>query len=319
MKLVLSISGGGIRGIIPAIILSDIEKRVGKPISKCFDLIAGTSTGGIIAALLSVSENNKPKYSASQVVELYKQFGTQVFKKNLFRTLITLNGLISTKYSCKPLENLLKSYLGKATLSNTTTNLLIPAYQISNIPYPHFFKTSNAKLQSSNKLSNPKLWQCARATSAANGYFKPFKLDNNHTFLDGGLFANNPAMCAYAQAKSNYGNREKIVIVSIETGENLVGYSYEKIRNWGILQWAIPFFKQTSISSSATIDYMLRTLSQNGDKYYCVQTDLDKQSLRMDDASTENIERLEIAAKHSLVNNSKVISDIINIITYRSL
>ena len=81
MKLILSISGGGIRGIIPAIILSHIEKHVGKPISKCFDLIAGTSTGGIIATLLSVPENNKPKYSASQVVELYKQFGTQVFKK----------------------------------------------------------------------------------------------------------------------------------------------------------------------------------------------------------------------------------------------
>lgn len=62
--------------------------------------------------------------------------------------------------------------------------------------------------------------------------------------MDGGLFANNPAMCAYAQAKNLYGEQEKITLVSIETGENLVGYQYDKIRNWGFIQWAEPFLNK---------------------------------------------------------------------------
>lgn len=315
LKLVLSISGGGIRGIIPAIILAEIEKYAKKPIANCFDLIAGTSTGGIIAALLSTPDNNnKSKYSASQVVEMYKRFGKKVFKQNIFRKMLTLNGLLGTKYSSKPLENLLKTYFEKINLSQCLTNLLIPAYQITNKPYPYFFKTTNAK-NSTQKLDNPYLWECVRATSAANSYFKPYKLDNNHTFLDGGLFANTPTMCAYAQAKNTYGDREQIVIISIETGEDLIGYSYEQIKNWGMLQWALPFFKQTSISSAETIDYMLRTFATNGDKYFRLQSSIDKNSLKMDDISDNNIIRLEEIAKQTIKNNRKIIDNIVSIIS----
>lgn len=315
MKLILSISGGGIRGLIPAMILSNIEQQVGKPIASCFDLISGTSTGGIIACMLSVpGKNNKPKYSVQQVVEMYKQFGKEVFSRGTLRKMVTLNGLISTKYSCRHLEALLKQYLGEIYLSQTVTNLLIPTYQITGRPYPYFFKTLHAK-SSKLRVENPYLWECARATSAANGYFKPYRMDSNHTFLDGGVFANNPAMCAYAQAKNTYGTKEQIVIISVETGENLIGYNYNKIRNWGMIQWALPFFKQTSISSSETIDYMLRTFAVNGDKYLRFQCSLDKKSLKMDDVSSANIIRLENAAKQTIKNDKEKINEIVKILT----
>ncbi len=314
MKFILSISGGGIRGIIPAVVLAELENITQKPIAKSFDLIAGTSTGGIIASMLAVpGKNQQPKYSAQKVVELYKDFGKTVFNQSFLRKLFSLNGLIGTKYSYKTLEKLLIEYLGNAYLSNTITNLLIPAYKIEKGVGPYFFKTLHAK-QTKSKIENPLLWKCARATSAANGYFEPYKLDEQHIFLDGGLFANNPAMCAYAQAKNLYGEQEKITLVSIETGENLVGYQYDKIRNWGFIQWAEPFFKQISSSASGAIDYMLRALTTRGDRYFRIQTDLDKKSLKMDDASDSNIQRLEMAAKRSIRKHYSELSEIANLI-----
>lgn len=313
MKLILSISGGGIRGLIPAIILAELEKRIGKPIADCFDLISGTSTGGIIACLLAAPDSKGAvKYTSSKIVELYKQFGKTAFYRNSFRKVLSLGGLLSTKYSTKPLAKLLHEYFGKLKLSQTKTNLLIPTYQISNTPAPYFFKTRYAK-QPENIIDNPYLWECARATSAANGYFKPYKMSDSYTFLDGGVFANNPSMCAYSEMKSLHGN-ESVCIVSIGTGEDLIGYEYDKIKHWGMAQWALPFFKQTSISADGTVDYMLRTFAINGDKYYRLQASLDEDSLQMDNVSDANLARLELAAKQVIANNAGMIDEIVRLV-----
>ncbi|MEG0806049.1 MAG: patatin-like phospholipase family protein [Lachnospiraceae bacterium] len=314
MKVILSISGGGIRGLIPALILAKLESMTNLPIASSCDLIAGTSTGGIIAALLTTpNSQGQPKFSANEIVALYKTFGKKVFHQSLLRKFTTLDGLIGTKYSTAPLEKLLKSYFGTTKLSETTTNILIPAYQISHKPYPYFFKTLHAK-QSGLRIENPDLWECARATSAANSYFKPYRMDKNRTFLDGGVFANTPAMCAYAQAKNLYGERESLVIISIGTGEDLIGYRYDKICNWGMLQWALPFFRQTSISSGETIDYMLRTFAVNGDHYFRLQSRLDKESLKMDDVSDRNLMALEEAANCTIMANASMLHTISNLL-----
>lgn len=313
MKLILSISGGGIRGLIPAIILAELEKRIGKPIADCFDLISGTSTGGIIACLLATPNNNgTTKYTSSKIVELYKQFGKTAFYRNSFRKVLSLGGLLSTKYSTKPLAKLLHEYFGELKLSQTKTNLLIPTYQISNTPAPHFFKTQYAT-QPDSSIDNPYLWECARATSAANGYFKPYKMNDSYTFLDGGVFANNPSMCAYSEMKNAYGN-EPVCVVSIGTGEDLVGYKYDKIKFWGMAQWALPFFKHTSISADSTVDYMLRTFAVNSDKYYRLQASLDEDSLQMDNISDANLAMLELAAKKVIIDYSDLIDEIVRLV-----
>lgn len=314
MKIILSISGGGIRGLIPAIILAEMEKQIGRPLSACCDLIAGTSTGGIIACLLTTPDSfDLPKYTAQNIVEIYKKFGKKVFCKNTFRSLRTLDGLLGTKYGCQPIEALFKEYFGPAKLSQTKASILIPTYQISDRPYPHFFKTHAAR-SPRQPIDDPYLWECARATSAANGYFPPYKFDDRHTFLDGGIFANNPAMCAYCEAKNMYDPLEQLVIISIGTGEDLIGYSYEKIADWGILEWAFPFFKQTSISSNETIDYMLRTLTANGDSYYHFQASLAEDNLKIDDASDENLLCLESAAMDVIQKNKETISQLVKLI-----
>lgn len=311
MKKVLSISGGGIRGLIPAIILAEIEQRTKKPIADSFDLIAGTSTGGIITSLLSVKNDvGEYRYSATDIVSLYKEFGKTVFKRSKWKKIYTLGGLISTKYPIKPLENLLKSYFGDEKLSDLTTDTLISAYQVSNKPYPHFFKSRHA-VTPQVEYDDPYLWEACRATSAAPTYFKPYKFDDTNSFIDGGVFANNPSMCAYAEAKNMWGDEEPIYLLSLGTGEDLIGYDYNKIVNWGVLQWALPFFKQTSISSTATVDYMLKVFSHgSGDIYTRLQTGLDSDTLQMDDASDENLIRLENFAEQLIINNEQTIADI---------
>ena len=315
MKIVLSISGGGIRGLIPAIILQEIEKRTDMRISECCDLISGNSTGGIISCLLTTPNiKNRPKYSAGQIVNMYKEFGREVFKRNIARIIFSFGGLIANKYSYKPLEKLLKDYFQITRLSDATTNLLIPSYQISNTPFPHFFKSTHAKA-SYSKEKNPFLWQCARSTSAASSYFRPYKFNNELTFIDGGLFANNPSMCAYSQAKKMWGDEEKIVLISLGTGECLQGYPYNKIKHWGIVQWAIPYFQQTSISADSTVDYMMKTFanSNSDDLYYRLQPLLDKQFLKMDDASAKNMSMLENCAKQLIEENTDMINEICEI------
>lgn len=317
MKVILSISGGGIRGLIPALLLEEIEKRTKKKIADCCDLIAGNSTGGLIACLLTVPNKYRiPKYTAEQIANMYKQFGKSIFKTNIIRMKLTLNGLIGNKYSYKPLEKLLNEYFGETRLNQVVTDIIIPAYQITNIPYPHFFKSTHAKTPKSS-VQNPYLWECARSTSAASTFFAPYKYDKNLTFIDGGLFANNPAMCAYAEAKNMWGSNEQLVVISLGTGEDLKGYEYNTIKNWGMVQWAIPYFEQTSISADATVDYMLRTFSNNNssDKYYRLQPELDEDSLEMDDASDENIARLENFAKQLIEKNPILIDQICEILS----
>lgn len=311
MKIILSISGGGIKGIIPLVILAEIEKRLGGNVINHCDLIAGTSTGGIISCLLNaVQDNGQPKYSALTALNMYKEFGKSVFHRSKLRKILTLDGLIWNKYSDKNLENLLKKYFGEDRLDGAFTDMIIPTYQISGKPYPHFFKTKHAKIPTKS-TENPCLWEVARCTSAANSYFKPYKLGEQMTLLDGGIFANNPAMCAYAEAKRVWTD-EDIVVISIGTGENLIGHDYEKIKHWGLLSWAIPFFEQTSISADATVDYMLKTFSEDksADKYFCLQTEIDKACMKMDDVCDANLEFLQMHARDFISENSGMIDEI---------
>ena len=111
---ILSIDGGGIRGIIPAMILAEIERRTGRRIAEMFDLIAGTSTGGILALGLTVpheQKRNKPRYRASQLVSFYEEDGKEIFH-SFWQDVVSLHGLMEERYPSEPIERVLRKYLG---------------------------------------------------------------------------------------------------------------------------------------------------------------------------------------------------------------
>ena len=143
MKL-LAIDGGGIRGIIPALVLQAIEERTGRRIAELFDLIAGSSTGGIIAAGLTLPDDDdgggRARYNARDLIGLYEAEGPHIFDRSLLKRITSIDGLIDERYDSKGLDAALDAYLGRATLSEVVTDVLITAYEIEN-RFAFFFRS----------------------------------------------------------------------------------------------------------------------------------------------------------------------------------
>src|SRR2546427_5230224 len=231
---VLSLDGGGIRGIIPATILAAIEEGVGRQLHETFDLIAGTSTGGIIALGIGTTANAGKPYRPVDLVGLYVENGPAIFKKDL---LTPVKSFFGPKYSPDALERTLEKFFGDTELRSAVAPLLISSYDLAT-QLPFFFKSHRIATDPSYNL---RATQIARATSAAPTFFPAFHLHEDgkdHALVDGGIFANNPGMAAYAEARRLYPEATEFVVVSVGTGDRDDKITYAKAKRWGLLGWA---------------------------------------------------------------------------------
>ncbi|BAP55054.1 patatin [Thioploca ingrica] len=312
---ILSIDGGGIRGLIAGLILVEIEKRTGKAISELFDLIAGTSTGGILALGLTVPDEKtgKAKYSAEEISKLYQERGNLIFQRNIKGLL----GVFEEKYSSQGIETLLEEYFGESELKSALTDLLITSYDFEQMRQPFFFKSRQAKV---NPRRNFKMKLIARATSAAPTYFEPFKLTTTrdeyyYSLLDGGIFANNPAMCAFAEAMKSY-SPANLLMVSLGTGARTIEIAYEKAIHWGLLEWVRPLIYLMMNGNNETVDYQLKEIfaAREGSTYYRLQIDLphDPEIQELDNVSPKNIRNLEKLAEELILNENNTLNEICN-------
>src|SRR5919112_1129636 len=142
---VLAIDGGGNRGLIPAIVLTELERRTGRRVFELFDLIAGTSTGGILACALCAPD----PLPASEVVKLYEDEGPDIFSRSLFQRIRSADGLLDEKYDDAALDRALERFLGQKLLSESKPDIIVPSYD-TNEPGPYFFKTTDAKESADN-------------------------------------------------------------------------------------------------------------------------------------------------------------------------
>lgn len=295
---VLSIDGGGIRGIVPAIILNEIEKRTGKRIFELFDLIAGTSTGGILALGLTKRHPNHPdqaQYKAEDLVTLYKNEGKVIFAKrkeslleqlaekqlktilNYFKLpAIDPDDIFRTKYPSTGREKILHQYFGETPIEQALKKVFITSYDTV-LRTPIFF------------LSNPKeekigesfrkictgftMKQAAMATSAAPTFFEPYRVSTHHrtddgfyTLVDGGVFANNPAALALMEAiiaSKKEGKKlelDEILVVSLGTGSLTRKFLYDQTKNWGLMGWVQPIINITMDGASESVACQLEQL-----------------------------------------------------------
>ncbi|HMQ68734.1 MAG TPA: CBASS cGAMP-activated phospholipase [Ignavibacteria bacterium] len=319
MKKVLSIDGGGIRGILPALFLHEMEKTLDKPVSQIFDLITGTSTGGILALCLSAPDKDgKPKFSALDILNLYEEEGKRIFKKSLWRSTTSVGNLTNSKFPIEGIEEVLDTYLGQTRLSESLTSLIIPSYEIER-RIPFFFKSRHAK---NNPDYDFKMRDVARATSAAPTYFESLKLSANppadyFALIDGGVFANNPAMCAYAEAKKVFGNEEDIILVSVGTGQHTRSIPYDESRDWGLLEWARPMLSVVFDGVSATVDYQLNQLltDSNLKNYFRFQTMLESGNDDMDDVTKTNIRALKRKGSEMVKQNEDRFNELIKLLS----
>jgi patatin-like phospholipase/acyl hydrolase len=191
---ILSVDGGGIRGIIPAVILAAMRERIGHDLHQVVDLISGTSTGGIIALGIGTGAKNGRPYQPAELVEMYVANGPAIFRK---RWCTRARELVGPKYSPDALEKVLGAFFGETELRSALTPLLVSSYDLQS-QKPFFFK--------SHKIGADLNWNwpvrlVVRATSAAPTFFPPLRLkgkDGEYVLIDGGVFVNNPAMAAGA-------------------------------------------------------------------------------------------------------------------------
>ncbi|WP_264336624.1 patatin-like phospholipase family protein [Wolbachia endosymbiont (group B) of Chorthippus brunneus] len=295
IKYILSVDGGGIRGIIPAIILAEIEQRTRKPIAEIFDLMAGTSTGGIVVA--GLCKKDKPQYSANDLVEFYREYGPYIFKSSFFRRSI-LSWFNCAQYPYKNIEFVLDKYFGDDTLQNTLNNVLLTSYDIQN-NCPFFFK--------SWKEGNIKLKDALRAATAAPTYFAPKYLKINHkemVLVDGGVFANNPAACAYASGKRLFPN-DDILLLSIGTGRTDRSIEYANSKRFGKIGWIKPLLNVMFASGLDCVNYQMNQVI--GNRYVRIQSQLKLASADMDNITSKNIKSLQEEANAMIEDNQKVI------------
>src|SRR5829696_7387472 len=308
MQKVLSIDGGGIRGIIPAMVLAEIERRTGRRIAEMFDLVAGTSTGGILAlGLTKPGQDSEPEYSAKKLIELYETEGGKIFSIPVWHRIHSGWGLAEEKYPSTGIDEVALEYFGDVRLAQALKEVLIPAYEIEKRG-PWFFKRWEAL--DSKKGFNPFMREVARATSAAPTYFEPIQLKvgslGNRAFIDGGVHSNNPAMCAYVEARKIHPEEKEFLVVSLGTGELTRSLPYDEVKGWGLALWAQPILNVVFDGVADTVDYQLRELlPTDGDdrRYYRFQTQLDIGKDDMDDASRTNIAALKVKAREIIGNN----------------
>ena len=297
---ILAIDGGGIRGLIPAIVLAELERRAGAPVATLFGLLAGTSTGGILAAGLTVPDAaGRPRYRAEELVELYSRHGPRIFRRSLARRLSSAWGLVEEKYDDAVLEEVLQRYLGDVRVSRAISPLLLTAYELETRT-PYFVKSWRAAAEPDRDIL---LREAARATAAAPSYFEPALVRPPGgapplSLVDGGVFATNPAMCAYAEA-ARMAPGEPVRLVSLGTGRLIRPIRHRDAAGWGSAQWMRPVIDVVFDGVAETVDHQLAQLLDER-HYDRFQPTLTRASDDLDDASAGNLALLAEQA-HELV------------------
>jgi len=266
---ILALDGGGFRGFFTAVILAIWESQLGRPIASFFDLLVGTSTGGILALALAAGR------PAAELVDFYVEDGRHIFpaQRSWWRRWASLRHWIAAKYDPAALEAALKRRLGDiTTLGDLAAPVVVPAYNLQDGKH-WYFKTPHFSGNTVDRLRP--LWEVARATSAAPTYFPVFESSNHELFVDGGVLANNPALVGYFEVLLNFpAHASQVRILNIGTEGGECQLPRARLRRGGILQWgksAPEVILQAQASSTESLmrrllgpDAWLRVMPEHG-------------------------------------------------------
>ncbi|XP_074592667.1 patatin-like protein 2 [Curcuma longa] len=327
---ILCIDGGGVRGLIPAKIIEFLEKQLQEldggdaRIADYFDVISGTSTGGLIATMLAVpGENNKPLFAAKDIVAFYLQNCDKIFPQHkagcLNPTLKLVDAFTGPRYDGKFLHSKIQELLGDRKLSQTLTNVVIPTFDIK-LMQPIFFSTYETQ---DIPLKNARLSDICIGTSAAPtylpGHYFETRDDQGNTrsfnLIDGGVAANNPTLAAMNQVtkqilKSNKDfesykpvDYSHFLVISIGTGsaKQEERYSAQESARWGLLGWLnnggkTPIVDIFTQASSDMVDIHASVVFQaleSAGQYLRIQDDtLTDVAASVDNSTKENLSNL---------------------------
>ncbi|XP_007017303.2 PREDICTED: patatin-like protein 2 [Theobroma cacao] len=336
---VLSIDGGGIRGLIPGTILAFLESQLQKldgeqaRLADYFDVIAGTSTGGLVTAMLTTPNpevGNRPLFAAKDIIDFYLEHCPKIFPQDSSPFAPAANvvkSLMGPKYDGKYLHDIVREKLGETRLHQTLTNVVIPTFDIKQLQ-PKIFSSYEVK---SNPSKDALLSDICIGTSAAPTYLPAHHFQSQDStgkpiefnLIDGGVAANNPALVAINEVSKEIlrGNPEffpikptdyaRFLVVSLGTGspKSEEKYHANLAAKWGILGWltsehSTPLVDIFMQASSDMVDFHIATLFQalqSEDSYLRIQDDtLSQQMSSVDVATKENLENLVKAGEELL-------------------
>lgn len=292
---ILSICGGGIRGVLAARILVAVEKITGRPLHESFDLIAGVSTGSIIAAGIT----KKNPLAASDLLDLYLRKGGSIFSQGFWSKVKNLGNNIGPKYDGIGLRAALREVLGGAQLEDAITPMFAPAYAIEKRD-PLFFKSWVRGPQPHS------LVDVCMASSAGPTYFPPVSV-NGVFYIDGGTICNNPAVSAVMEAAMLYRMHARdCVVLSIGTGISESPIPASKASGWGNLQWVQPLIEIFMDGVSDLTHYQLSDLLPDAN-YLHLQPSLTADQAAMDNVKPSNLADLISIAQNTVDSKKSVL------------
>ncbi|GAV84789.1 Patatin domain-containing protein [Cephalotus follicularis] len=330
---ILSIDGGGIRGIIPGTILTFLESELQKldgeeaRIADYFDVIAGTSTGGLVTAMLTTpNEKKRPMFAAKDIKEFYLNHCPKIFPQPSFQLFShaskVVKALLGPKYDGKYLHRIVRDILGDKKLNQTLTNVVIPTFDIKRLQ-PTIF--SSYKLKKHPSLDGF-LSDICIATSAAPSYLPAHYFETKDptgrmqefNLIDGGVAANNPTLVAIGEVTKEMikGNADfltlksldysRFLVISLGTGsaKNQMKYTATEAAKWNLVGWL------TAGGSTPLVDVFTQASADMVDLHLSVvfqAHQFERNYLRIqDDTLSGNISSVDIATKKNLDDLVKV-------------
>ncbi|PIA46440.1 hypothetical protein AQUCO_01500169v1 [Aquilegia coerulea] len=319
MVTVLSIDGGGIKGIIPGAMLAFLESKLQEldgadvRIADYFDIVAGTSTGGLVTTMLTApNSDNRPLYAAKDINGFYVQQSPNIFPQNEINT-------TGPKYDGTYLRLLLEQMLGDLTIEQYLTNVIIPAFDVKLIQ-PTIFTTlpTSFDISGNTKLSDICLGTSAAPTYLPAHYFETVDSNGNtreYNLVDGGVAASNPTLIAMSLVSQEIINHNpdfsnikpmdctRFLLISLGTGTAKweERYTANMVSNWSMNDWLVsngstPLIDFYSNGQADMVDIHASVLFQSSNSktnYLRIQTDtLTGNTASMDLATAENLQNL---------------------------
>lgn len=300
---ILSLSGGGVRGLVTAVWLNRLEQKLGAPIGQFFDLIAGTSAGSLTACALASGMKTET------IVNLYRDRAQEIFPLTAARfgsrfLRFFSQGFDAPRYDGKGLESVLRQVFGDRKFGDLQVPTLITSYNLATHE-ALVFKTMRSDDPTSDtykRYNHIPIWEICKASSSAPVYFPAHVTEiegKSVPLVDGGVVANNPTACAIAEAIRinglQVGDRkiglEQFVVASFGTGEPTRLISLQDSQTWGALAWVLPLIDVLFDGSADAVDYIARQILDET-KYFRFQTPLDKAFDSIDRADPANLNAL---------------------------
>jgi len=343
---ILAIDGGGVRGLLPARFLAELEAMSGRPLHSLFDVIAGTSVGGILALGYAAPGPDGSGYTAATVYDDIRAWLPDIFPPmeggaSSFEALRdaherhALSQLVgaallphhfgNARYSATALEAHVSRAFGDARLSDVKTDVVVPAYDMHG-GQPVVFRSCDVRGRS-GAHGNPRLAEVARATSAAPTYLPPLRLlddPDESVLIDGAVVANNPAAIAYLDGldsgRDEAGGPPDVVLLSVGTGRpSTQRPSYEEIftRNWASLGMGL---LGVVLNGAGEMAHQLVDRMVSGrpapNRYLRIQPTLPADaSLHIDDASPANLDALVRCADAAVVEHRPALEALVAVLS----